>query len=293
MKHAQNPTVFLTGSTGTIGTEVAKQLAAKGIPFRSLVRDGKSPLSLSSLREAEIVKGDLNDAESIAHALKGIDKAFLLTNSSEQAEALQINFVEVAKQEGVKHIVKLSQFEADLHSPVRFLRYHAAVEQKIIQSGITYTFLRPNLFMQGLLGFRETIAKQGKFYASAGAAKISVVDIRDIAAVAVEALTQSGHEDTIYNLTGPDALTHQQMAGELSVGLHRTIKFVDVPPVIMREALTSAGFPQWQAEGLIEDYAHYARGEASAISNAVHEVTGKPPRNFKQFVTDYAGAFMD
>src|SRR5262245_32966764 len=91
-----------------------------------------------------------------------------LTNSSEQAEAQQHAFVDVAKRAGVKHIVKLSQWAADPDSPVRFLRYHAAVEQHIQESGMAYTFLRPNLFMHGLLAFRDTIIAQGKFFAAAG-----------------------------------------------------------------------------------------------------------------------------
>lgn len=144
--------------------------------------------------------------------------------------------------------------------------------------------------MQGLLGFCEMIAKQDKFFAAVGDAKISVVDIRDIAAV--EALTKSGHENKIYNLTGPSALTHQQMAKQLSNGLNRNIQFVNVSPAEMQEALIQAGFPLWQAEGLIEDYAHYSREEASAISSSVQDVTGKPPRDFKTFVTDYAPAFL-
>ncbi len=292
MNNSQAPAILITGATGSIGTELTKQLAAKGIPFRALVRNTEKSTTLSLLKGSEIVEGDFNNPGSIALALKGIDSAFLLTNSSEQAEAQQSHFVEIAKREGIKHIVKQSQFAADLHSPVRFLRYHAAVEQKIIQSGIAYTFLRPNLFMQGLLGFRETIAKQGKFFAAAGDAKISIVDIRDIAAVAVEALINNGHENKIYDITGAVALTHQEMAAELSKGLAKDIQFVNVSPADMHAALISAGFPLWQAEGLIEDYAHYSRGEASQISSSILDVTGKPPRDFESFVIDYAQAFL-
>ena len=292
MNHSEFPTILITGATGNIGTELTKQLAAKGIFFRALVRNGENSKALSLLKEAEIIEGDFNNTESIARALKGINKAFLLTNSSEQAEALQSSFVEIAKREDVKHIVKQSQLAADINSPVRFLRYHAAVEQKIIQSGMAYTFLRPNLFMQGLLGFRESIAKQGKFFAAVGNAKISVVDTRDIASVAVKALTNSCHENKIYDITGAFALTHQQMAMELSNGLNRNIEFVNVSPAEMHDALITAGFPLWQAEGLIEDYAHYSRGEASLISSSIQDVTGKLPRNFKSFVTDYAQAFL-
>jgi uncharacterized protein YbjT (DUF2867 family) len=119
------------------------------------------------------------------------------------AQAQQIAFIDAARQSGVAHIVKLSQFGAEAHSPVRFLRYHAAVEAALQASDIAYTLLHPNLFMQGLLNFRSTIATRNAFYAVAGDAKVSVIDLRDIAHVAVAALTEAGHEGKLYDLTVP------------------------------------------------------------------------------------------
>lgn len=147
--------------------------------------------------------------------------------------------------------------------------------------------------MQGLLSFKQTIQHQGKFFAAIGDAKVSIVDVRDIASVAVEALTKEGHENKTYNLTGPEALTHGQMAALLSEALGKPVRFVDVPPDAMLQALLAAHLPQWMAEGLIEDYAHYARGEASEISNDIQNVTGKPPFDFKTFAEDYKNAFLN
>lgn len=291
MTIAKSPHILITGSTGNVGTELARLLSEQGVPFRAMVRSLEKAKELSSLKGAELVVGDFNDADLVTSALKGIERAFLLTNSSEDAQAMQSDFTDVAHRVGVAHIVKLSQFAANEDSPVRFLRYHAAVEKRIIQSGMAYTFLRPNLYMQGLLGFKDSIVKQHKFFASAGDATISLIDIRDIAAVAAEALTGNGHENKIYDLTGPEALTHQQIAEHLSEALGRPIQYINVSPGDMQQALLSAGFPEWQAEGLIEDYAHYSRGEASVISGAVQEVTGKAPRDFKRFTYDYAAGF--
>ncbi len=283
--------ILITGATGNIGGELVKQLSAKNIAFKAMVRAKDKATDLSSNPEVEIIEGDFNDSSSIKKALEGIDTAFLLTNSTEQAEEQQTSFVEAAKKAGVKHIVKQSQWAADEHSPVRFLRYHAIVERKIQDAGIAYTFLRPNLFMQGLLSFKQTIKEQGKFFAAIGDAKVSIVDVRDIAAVAAEALTSEGHQNKIYNLTGPEALTHQQMATLLSQALGKPVAFTDVPPDAMLQGLLSAHLPQWMAEGLIEDYAHYARGEASVITNDIQNVTGRPPYDFKTFANDYKTAF--
>jgi uncharacterized protein YbjT (DUF2867 family) len=291
MTTKKSPSILITGATGSVGTELARALAAKGIPFRALVRSFENAATLAYLG-AELAIGDLNDLQSIRNALQGIERAFLLTNSSEQAEQLQTNFVNAACETGVQHIVKLSQFAADIHSPVRFLRYHAAIEQKIKATDIDYTFLRPNLYMQGFLGFREPITKQGKFFAAVGDAKISAVDVRDIAAVAAAALTESNHANKIYNITGPEALTHTEMAMRFSDAFGYQVKFINVSPQEMRHALLHVGFPVWQADGLLEDYAHYARGEASEISTAVHDSTGHAPRTFQAFAQNYASLFQ-
>lgn len=192
MPESKTSTILLTGATGSVGRELTKTLSAQKVPFRAMVRSRTGAEAVAVLEGAEVAIWDFNNAKSIANALEGVHRAFLLTNSSEQAEVQQATFVDVASRVGVKHIVKLSQWAADPASPVRFLRYHAAVEQKIRESGMAYTFLRPNLFMQGLLAFRETIAAQGQFFAAAGDAKISAVDVRDIAAVAAAALTERG-----------------------------------------------------------------------------------------------------
>ncbi|MCC8145947.1 MAG: SDR family oxidoreductase [Bacteroidales bacterium] len=283
--------ILITGATGNVGKQLVERIAKLDVPFRALVRSGSNHDYLKDIPQVEIVTGDLADRQSLSEALKGIEKAFLLTNSSEQAEELQLNFVNAAREAGVKHIVKLSQFAADVDSPVRFLRYHAKVENQIKEFGIDYTFLHPNLYMQGFLAFKDYIKNDGVFYASVGDASVSVVDTRDIAAIAALSLTEEGHENKIYNITGPQSLTHYELAETFSEVLGRKVSFINVSDEQMAGALKAAGFPEWQAGGLIEDYAHYARGEASAIYDTVKEVTGTEAITFKKFVQDYKGLF--
>lgn len=285
--------IFISGATGAIGSELTKKLSALNIPFRALVRNPDHCGQLKRLPQAEIITGDLANESALVRAMAGIEKAFLLTNSSAEAEQLQLNFVNAAHQAGVKHLVKLSQLAADENSPVRFLRYHARVENSIRALGFTYTFLRPNLFMQGLISFKDYIKNEGKFYAPVENAAISLVDTRDIAAVAASVLTEHGHENRIYNITGKEALTHYQMADILSRILAKKITFINVSPEQMEGALLAAAFPDWQAKGLIEDYAHYARGEAAEIYNTVHEITGLAAIGFEQFVDDHKSFFKN
>ena len=283
--------ILVTGATGNNGTEIVKRLAATAhVQVRAMVRNRERAGAIA-LPHVEVVEGDFDRPATLLSALAGVERAFLLTNSSERAQAQQIAFIDAARQSGVAHIVKLSQFGAEAHSPVRFLRYHAAVEAALQASGIAYTLLRPNLFMQGLLNFRSTIATRNAFYAAAGDARVSVIDLRDIADVAVAALTEAGHEGKLYDLTGPQALTHAEMAEGLSKALGRQVAFVDIPPEAMRDVLLGFGVPVWQADGLIEDYAHYRRGEASAVTSGVRDATGKAPRSFEEFARDYAATF--
>ena len=178
-----------------------------------------------------------------------------------------------------------------MNVPGRFQRYHAVVEAALQASGLAYTLLRPNLYMQGLLNFRSTIATQNAFYVAAGDAKVSMVDVRDNADVAVAALTEPGHEGKTYELTGPQALTHAEVAQGLSKALGRQVSFVDIPPEAMRDAFFGFGMPEWQVDGLVEDYAHYRRGEAEVVSSGVRDAIGKAPRSFEEFARDYAPMF--
>jgi len=290
MSNAAQPDrpVLVTGATGNTGRALVDALTRRGAPVRAMVRSGADRGKLPAGVPA--VVADFDDPESIAAALTGAERAYLVTPSSEQAEDQQRRFADQAAKAGLGHLVVLSQLGAEEGSPVRFLRYHAAVEQHVRDFGIPYTFLRPNLFFQGLLTVAGSIAAEGRLYAPIGDAKVSAVDVRDIAAVAAVALTEPGHEGATYTLTGPASITHAQMAAALTAALGRGVTFVDVPPEAFAGRLRGI-LPPWQVEGLLEDYAHYRRGEAAPVSSAVAEITGRPPRDIQQFARDYAPAF--
>jgi uncharacterized protein YbjT (DUF2867 family) len=289
--HSNKPEILITGATGTVGRELCKQLSKAGLRYRALTRSIEEAERLKKLNGCETVIADFNDPGSLRSALQDIKHAFLLTNSSAVAEQLQSGFVDAARYVGLEHIVKQSQYKASIDSPVRFLRYHAAVEQKIRNADIKFTFLRPNLFMQGLLGFKDSIIQKGTFFGTLGDAMVSLIDIRDIAGIAVEVLQGVDHYNKTYDLTGPEALTHDEIATHLSGAFGRPVTYMDVSDDEMLEMLLHAGFPEWQAHGLIEDYAHYGRGEAETVTNTVEQVTGRPPYRFEDFARDYADAF--
>ena len=284
----QDKPILVTGATGNTGRAIVDALARRGAPVRAMVRTEADRAKLPAGVPA--VVADFDDLASIAAALEGAERAYLVTPSSERAEEQQRRFADLAAKTGLRHLVVLSQLAAGVRSPVRFLRYHAAVEQHVRDLGIPYTFLRPNLFFQGLLAFAGTISSQGQFYAPIGDATISAIDVRDIADEAAVTLTEAGHECATYTLTGPASITHTQIAAALTAALGRDVTFTDVPPEAFADSLRGI-LPPWQVDGLLEDYAHYRRGEAASVSSAVAEITGRPPRDIQQFARDYAPAF--
>jgi uncharacterized protein YbjT (DUF2867 family) len=283
-------TVLITGATGNTGAVLLRLLEERGVAVRAMIRR-EHDLAKLGRTSASIVIGDFDDANSIASALDGVDSVYLVTPSSINAEAQQIRFAELAAAANVKHLVKLSQFAADEASPVRFLRYHGVVERRIRELGLGYTFLRPNLFFQGILAFRAMIANEGSFFAPIGEARVSAVDVRDIALVAAVALTEPGHVGKTYTITGPAAVSHSEIAHAIAETIGRQVTFVDVAPTDFSDALRKLGVPSWQVDGLVEDYAHYSRGEAAEVRTTVREVTGSEPRDATAFARDYASLF--
>lgn len=282
--------ILVTGATGSTGSAVLRELEQRNVAVRALVRRASDSERLGQT-SAALAVADFDDPSSLAAALRGVRSAYLVTPSSAQAEAQQIRFAELAAEAGVGHIVKLSQLGADEASPVRFLQYHAAVERRIRELGIPFTFLRPNLFFQGMLGFARLIAETGRFYAPIGDARVSAVDVRDIAAVGAVALTEPGHTGKTYTITGPAAVTHAEMAASIGAAIGREVSYADALPEQFAGALKGFGMPEWQIQGLLEDYAHYRRGEAQAVTDTVHEVKKAPPIDFARFARDHAAAF--
>lgn len=283
-----NSAILITGATGSTGSAIVQNLTAAGHPVRVMVR--RPPAAGILPASVETVIGDFDDPTSMNAALTGVRRAYLVTPSSERAQEQQVQFADLAADAGVETLVVLSQLGSEPNSPVRFLRYHAAVEQHIRDLGIGHTFLRPNLFFQGFLAFTELIAQSNVFFAPIGNSAVSAIDVRDIAAVAAAALTEDGHQMATYTLTGPAAVTHDDIAAALTAALGHTITFADAPPEQFSAALQGI-LPAWQIDGTLEDYAHYSRGEAASVSTAVKDVTGRPPRDISQFCRDYADRF--
>jgi uncharacterized protein YbjT (DUF2867 family) len=283
--------ILITGATGTNGSEIVKLLSRSGVPCRAMARTLPKSDAARALPGVEFVCGDFTDPATLAPVLEGVETALLISSIDPRLPELQGNFVAAARREGVRRVVKFSGLGADPASPWRFARWHGDAEKRLEDSGLAFTHLRPNQFMQVYLRFAPTIAAQGKFFAASRDARVSPVDARDIAAVALAVLTRPGHLDRRYEITGPEALTYSEIADRLSMALGRPVTYVDVPLAVARQAVLDSGMPEWFADGQAEQFRLRWAGGQSAVTTVIRDIARRPPTTFAEFARDHAAAF--
>jgi len=276
--------ILVTGATGTVGSEVVRQLVATGERPRALMRDPTTARQRLG-DQVEHVVGDLDRPETIAAALAGVDRVFLLTTQSSRQPEWERAVIGAAARAGVGQLVKLSVFRANEQSPLQVARQHGQAERVLAQSGLAATILRPVFFMQNLLA----MVHDGAIATAAGDGRVAMVDARDIAAVAVATLTGGGHAGKTYTLTGPEALSFYQVASVLSRQTGRPLRHVRVPPDKVRVALQGRGVAAWYADDMAKLHSMLAVGYEEVVTDDIHRVTGRPPRTLAQFASDHAG----
>jgi uncharacterized protein YbjT (DUF2867 family) len=281
--------ILITGAGGNVGHEVVKQALALGLKIRATFRSAAIAAKAPAGLEGVIV--DYSKPETIRPALHGVEKVFLVGPPVRELPWLEANFIKEVRAAGRQHIVKLSALGGRASM---FPSGHRDSEENIETSGLPYTFLRPNGFMQNLVNYSAgTIRSEDAFYGCQGNGAVSLVDIRDIAAVAVIALAATGHEGKSYALTGGEAVTNEHVAERISQVAGRKITYVDLPPVEFKKTILSTGAPEWSADALIDLQRLYREGKASVVTDDVERLTGRKPITFDQFARDYAFAFHD
>ncbi len=282
-------TILVTGATGNIGGMIASVLLAQGYPVRIAARDAAKAESLVQAG-GTLAAFDYTKPDTFAPALEGIDKLFLLVLSLAAPPEQVMVIIDEAKRAGVRHIVALSGMSAGYDEQLPSYK----VERYIEQSGIPYTFLRPNWFMQNFHTMqRDSIREHGRIAQPAGDAKVSFIDTRDIAAVAVATLTADYTSDTdhygqAYSLTGGQSLDHHEVAAILSRMLDKTITYVALTEDEMRERMSARGGSGRGASLMLHLYHGMREGQAAAVSPDVAQVLGRDPISFEQYAEEHA-----
>lgn len=286
-------TILITGATGTVGTQLVAQLVAAGAAnsARALVRSREKGAAMEA-EGVELAVGDFAQPETLGPALDGVERVFLLSAPNPRQVEWEANLVRAAREAGTRHVVKLSAIGASASAPFSLGRWHGQIEAEVERSGLAYTHLRPNGFMQNTLMYAPGIRAQGAFYAPLGTSRVSYVDARDVARVAAAALTAAGHENQAYTLTGPAALSYDEVAREFTAALGKEVRYVDVPLAAARASMIESGVPDWLADALVELFEFYSEGGAEAVTGDVRRATGVEPIPFAQFAADYKQAFV-
>jgi len=296
--HEGHSTILVIGGTGNVGQAVIKQLVQKK-DLKILVGT-RDP----SAKKAEFPKGashvhavklDLNSSESLDAALKGVQKVLLIQTNSPDSSVEGKLIVDAAKKAGVKHIVKLSALNiTEKPNKYKLGDAHARTENYIKEAGIQLTSLRPASFCSNLPNFwSHTIKSQNTIYWNVkDDVKVNWVANDDIAAVAVAALTEPGHEGKIYPIGG-DNLTIPELAKVISKVIGRDVKYVNVGDEGYRNTLQGFGLPPVMIDLMLDLTSFMSTGgyDDTASAETVKKVTGKPHQTVESFVTENAAAF--
>lgn len=282
--------ILLTGITGTTGKQILDLFCEQNIPVRAMVRDLDKVKDLS-VPGLVLVQGDLEDETSIENAMNGVDKAFLLMSNVEQQLAIEKRFIDVAKKVGVSHLVKLSASGADASSPALLKRYHGEAEEYLAQSGIGFTNVRPNFYMQNMLQCAASIKAEDKFYLPFRNGRTGVTAVADVAEFIVTILSESGHEGITYDVTGPEVLSFYDLAAQMSEVLGREIAYVDLPAEEFSSQLLNWGTSEWYVKAVSELFGLIAQDQGTLVTDTFEKVCAKAPRSFRQFMQQHAAAF--
>lgn len=270
-----NPLILVVGSTGTVGSEVVKQLVGAGQNVRALARDPDKAKKLGGA--ADIVFGDLARPETLSEAFAGAKRVFVLAPPVPNLEEIEAHAFAAAKRADAKHIVYLSNFGAGEFKG-GIWQWHGASEKRLRETGVAWTILRPARFMPETPFPWFWDKAQRTLSEPTGGGRITFVDVRDIAAVAVKALTTTGHEGKAYELTTTEAPTGAEIAEKISKVIGKPARFTDTAPDVARQTMLNVGIPDFIADTVLHYFQTVGEGRWY-VTSTVADVLGRPPRS--------------
>lgn len=277
--------ILLTGATGKTGSATAKSLNERGIKFKALIRNEEKKAGLESLG-AEVIMGSIDNTESVDQSMEGVETALILLPNSESQLNLERRLVDSAKQAGVKRVVKVSSIEAtpDATSPIP--RLHLESEEYIKQSGLSWTMVKPNFYMQNLLASAATIKDQGKIFLPMGEGKTGMIDTTDVGSFLAKVLSEDGHESMNHEITGPNILSFYEVAEIFSQALGQKVDYIDVPLAAYKETLGQFLTNQWHLEAVIDLFKGIAEGGIEDKTDTYQELMGESPKSLEAFIKE-------
>lgn len=281
--------ILVTGASGTAGKAVLAELARSGARHRAMYRSkadaAKAPAG------TDTVIADFADKASLAAALQGVESVYLVCSPVRELVQLEGNAIDACVAADVRRIVLNSSLGAADYGK-SFPSWHRKVEDKLNSTNLARCIIRPNSFMQNVLTYNApSIRRQGAFYGALGDARISYVDVRDIATVVAKALQGGPHDGKIYELSGPEALSSAEVAEKISRHAGIPVRYVDIPEDAQRKAMLEQGMPEWQVTALLDLQKYYTGGQGGSLDELLERLLGRPPIKMDQFLAEVAGEF--
>jgi uncharacterized protein YbjT (DUF2867 family) len=265
-------TILVTGATGTVGRNLVAELDRRGEPVRSFA-------------------GDFAEPDTVAAAMTGIDQVYVITPNHPQQVKWETGVIDAAVAAGVRRIVKQSTVGAETGSPLEFWDAHGRLEEHLRGAGVPWVLLRANFFMSNVLMSAQTIREAGAMFLPGEGAKVAMVDPRDVARAAAAVLLDADVAGRSYDLTGPAAVTFDDVAAALTEVVGRPVGFVSVPDDAARAQLIEGGMPEWFATNLVTLFNLLRDGAAASVSDGVRALTGAEPTPVASFIRDHASVF--
>jgi uncharacterized protein YbjT (DUF2867 family) len=281
--------ILVTGATGKVGSELIRQLVDAGVEVKAGTRNPRDATDWLN-GAAEVVELDYDATETWDAAVQWADRVFLVPPPFDpRGDERLVPFLDWAVQSGSRHLVLLSAMGAEAREQMALRR----IEHRIERTGVNWTFLRPNIYMQNFArGFvARQIREEGEFRLPAGGAAVSFVDGRDVAAVAVAVLHGDDHFGRAYTLTGPEALTHGDAANAIAEVAGRPVAYRPIDEDSMRDALLEAGWPADQADTFSRLLFDIREGNRAAVTGDIQAVLGRQALPFARFAADHVDAW--
>ncbi|WP_377192970.1 NAD(P)H-binding protein [Ruegeria meonggei] len=279
-------TFLVTGATGTIGSEVLRLFAERGVSeARALVHDPNKVGQVEAQGATPLV-GSFEDEAALATAMADVETVILITSANASAEIQALNSICAARAANVNRIVRISTIKADPDGPTNNTRTHGKTETDLIKSGIGYVILRPNLFMQSLFMAADQISQQGQFSFAMGRGRMGMIDTRDVAACAVDCTLSDQWDGEVFELTGPETLSYFDVAIVLSDLRGKPTAYQPISPEDIYSKTEGMGWGDWPA-ALARDYGQaYASDWGNFTTGNVEKTTGTSPRSFNAFAAE-------
>lgn len=279
--------VLVTGATGNTGSLLVPALLGAGVDVRVFVRDEAKAKPYKD-SGAEVITGDLDKPETILPAVKNVDKIYLLTWNGETQLQQAKNVINAARQSGNPHIIRHSMWGSENS---RIIKQGYQIDEIIRSSPLPWTILKPTFYMQNTMMAVQTIISDGVIYWDMKDGRLGMIDVRDIADAAFAIIMGEGHESKSYVLTGPEAISFNDIAKIFSGVLDKEVKYVNVPPEASIQEMVRMGIPEWIAHGYAELSEGFSANFANSVTENIEILTGHPARSFEEFANDYALVF--